>query len=194
MDDEGTAVNGAGTTTVHDVHMRGLSEKHIEKDIGSSMSSRMYVAPEVYELERRVIFSKRWFLVSHKARYRNVGDFVLYEMAGFSFVVVRNKEQRLVRFHNICRYDPRYLVKDVTGSLWRAQSYCLADTVLSQWCRRVRVLLRHSRANIMAGRIAWMESLRRRRGLIQALCRHLISLRGLSVLSMFMWIGMALSM
>jgi hypothetical protein len=103
VDEEGMAVNGV--RTVHDIHMRGLSKKHIEKDIRSSMPSRMYCAPEVYELERRAIFSKRWFLVSHKARYRNVGDFVLYEMAGFSFMVVRNKEQRLVGFHNICRYD-----------------------------------------------------------------------------------------
>jgi hypothetical protein len=39
MNEEGITVNGA--STVHDVHMRGLSKKRIEKDVRSSMHSRM---------------------------------------------------------------------------------------------------------------------------------------------------------
>ena len=68
------------------------------------MPSKMYFLPEIYQLERRAIFSKHWFLVSHKARYRKTGDFVQYEMAGFNFIIVRNKEEEIVGFHNICRY------------------------------------------------------------------------------------------
>jgi len=88
---------------LHQAHSLGLSKKTISKEIGSSIPSKMYYLPEIYQLERRAIFSKHWFLISHQARYKNIGDYVQYEMAGFSFVVVRNKENKVVGFHNICR-------------------------------------------------------------------------------------------
>lgn len=96
--------NGDLYTRLHNAHLSGLSQKTISKDIGTSMPSKMYFLSEIYELERRAIFSKHWFLVSHRARYKKVGDFVQYEMAGYDFVVVRNKEDKIVGFHNICRF------------------------------------------------------------------------------------------
>ncbi len=88
---------------VHDSHIQGLSRKVILTDLNSSLPADFYHSPAIYQLERRSLFSKRWFLVSHKARHRDVGDFVQYEMAGFNFVVVKNKEGNLVGFHNVCR-------------------------------------------------------------------------------------------
>ncbi len=88
---------------VHRLHLEGLSKKSLSKDPGSSLPDGFYHSPAVYQLERRAIFSKRWFLVSHKARYRNIGDYVQYEMAGFNFVIVKNKTGEIVGFHNICR-------------------------------------------------------------------------------------------
>lgn len=88
---------------IHAEHMSKLSQKTISQDVRKSLPATFYHSPAIYELERRAIFSKRWFLVSHKARYRNVGDFVQYEMAGFNFVVVRNKSGDIVGFHNTCR-------------------------------------------------------------------------------------------
>lgn len=98
--------NGVTKNSVHDAHILGLSKKHVSQDVSSSMPAKMYHAPQVYELERRAIFSKRWFLVSHKARYKEVGDFVSYEMAGFNFVILKNKDRKIIGFHNVCRYGP----------------------------------------------------------------------------------------
>ena len=95
---ETTPVSG-----VHEIHIQGLSMKDVSTELHSSLPDEFYHSPVVYQLERRAIFSKRWFLVSHKARYRNVGDFVQYEMAGFNFVVVKNKTGEIAGFHNICR-------------------------------------------------------------------------------------------
>jgi phenylpropionate dioxygenase-like ring-hydroxylating dioxygenase large terminal subunit len=93
----------APANVVHKLHLNGLSKKSISSDLGCSLPDEFYHSPTIHQLERRAIFSKRWFLVSHKARYRNVGDYVQYEMAGFNFVVVKNKAGDLVGFHNICR-------------------------------------------------------------------------------------------
>ena len=95
---------GPTTNGVHELHIEGLSKKVIATDIHASLPDEFYHSPAIFQLERRAIFSRRWFLVSHRARYHNVGDFVQYEMAGFNFVVVKNKEEKIVGFHNICRY------------------------------------------------------------------------------------------
>ena len=100
---------------IHEAHVKGLSKKTVSKVQKTSMHSSMYHSPQVYDLERRAVFSKQWMLISHKARYRETGDFVQYEMAGFNFVVVMNKEQRIVAFHNICRHRAFPLVKAASG-------------------------------------------------------------------------------
>lgn len=98
-------IDGAAPVSgVHQVHIEALAKKSISTDLNTSLPADFYHSPAIYQLERRAIFSKRWFLVSHKARYRNVGDYVQYEMAGFNFVVVKNKDGALVGFHNTCRW------------------------------------------------------------------------------------------
>ncbi len=103
MNNAETAPNGVMSNGAHVEHLLGLSRKTISQELHRPLPGRFYCSPEVYDLERRAIFSKRWFLVSHKARCKEVGDYVQYEMAGFNFVVLRNKEGRIAGFHNIGR-------------------------------------------------------------------------------------------
>ncbi|KAI1610474.1 Rieske domain-containing protein [Exophiala viscosa] len=100
---------------VHENHVRGLSTKAISTDLNSTLPAEFYHSQAIYQLERRAIFSTRWFLVSHKARYRDVGDFVQYEMAGFNFVVVKNKEGSIIGFHNVCRHRAFPVVQETSG-------------------------------------------------------------------------------
>ncbi|KIW91672.1 uncharacterized protein Z519_07640 [Cladophialophora bantiana CBS 173.52] len=114
MIDDGT--RSAPAAVVHQLHLKGLSEKTISTDVGCSLPDGFYHLPAIYHLERRAIFSKRWILVSHKARYCNVGDYVQYDMAGFNFVVVKNKEGDIVGFHNICRHRAFPIVHETSGT------------------------------------------------------------------------------
>ena len=98
-----TTADTTSADVVHQLHLEGLSKKTVSTSLESSLPDGFYHSPAIYQLERRAIFSRRWFLVSHKARYRNVGDYVQYEMAGFNFVVVKDKKGDVVGFHNICR-------------------------------------------------------------------------------------------
>lgn len=95
---------GSVADKIHGAHLKGLSKKNVSRVQQTSMPSSKYYSPHVYSLERRAIFSRQWILISHKARYRETGDFVQYEVAGFNFVVVKNKEQKIVAFHNTCRH------------------------------------------------------------------------------------------
>lgn len=61
-------------------------------DIQKALPASWYRSPEMYELERRAIFSKKWILVTHKLRFNKPGDFLRFEEAGFSFVITKDRE------------------------------------------------------------------------------------------------------
>ncbi|KAM6510255.1 hypothetical protein FALCPG4_017878 [Fusarium falciforme] len=69
-----------------------------------ALPASWYSSQEIYELERRAIFSKKWILVTHKLRFPESGSWIRYEEAGFQFFLVKNKEGRINGFHNICRH------------------------------------------------------------------------------------------
>ncbi|KAM0543246.1 hypothetical protein ACHAPJ_012391 [Fusarium lateritium] len=69
-----------------------------------ALPSSWYRSQEVYELERRAIFAKKWILVSHKLRFTEDGSWVRFEEAGFQFFLVRNKQGKINGFHNVCRH------------------------------------------------------------------------------------------
>ncbi|KAL2062474.1 hypothetical protein VTL71DRAFT_6740 [Oculimacula yallundae] len=69
-----------------------------------ALPSSWYRSEEVYQLERRAIFSKKWILVTHKHRFVQTGTWVRFEEAGFQFFLVRSKEGTINGFHNICRH------------------------------------------------------------------------------------------
>ncbi|KAM0425792.1 hypothetical protein ACHAPT_009042 [Fusarium lateritium] len=69
-----------------------------------ALPASWYRSQEVYELERRAIFSKKWILVTHKLRFPESGSWVRFEEAGFQFFLVKNKDGRINGFHNICRH------------------------------------------------------------------------------------------
>ncbi|KIV89539.1 hypothetical protein PV10_06932 [Exophiala mesophila] len=101
---------------VHQLHIDGLSQKHIPTDVQASLPDEFYHSPAIFQLEKRAIFSRQWFLVSHKARYANVGDYVQYDMAGFNFVIVKTKDGSIVGFHNICRHRAFPIVRESSGN------------------------------------------------------------------------------
>ncbi|WZH48542.1 Rieske 2Fe-2S iron-sulfur domain-containing protein [Fusarium acuminatum] len=86
---------------------RNISEPPFLQDTTTTaraLPSSWYRSKEVYELERRAIFAKKWILISHKLRFTEVGSWVRFEQAGFQFFLVKNKEGKINGFHNICRH------------------------------------------------------------------------------------------
>jgi phenylpropionate dioxygenase-like ring-hydroxylating dioxygenase large terminal subunit len=57
-----------------------------------ALPSSWYRSKEIYELERRAIFARKWIFVSHKLRFSEVGSCVEFKEAGFQFSLVKNKD------------------------------------------------------------------------------------------------------
>lgn len=75
-----------------------------DKSTVRALPAMWYTSAEMYELERRAIFSRKWLLTTHKARIPNPGDWVRYDVAGYQFIVVRDRKGNVNAMHNVCRH------------------------------------------------------------------------------------------
>lgn len=63
-----------------------------------------YTEPRFFEFERRAIFSKHWLFTTHRLRLPEPGSYLRFEIAGFDFILVKNRNHEIQAFHNICRH------------------------------------------------------------------------------------------
>lgn len=82
----------------------GGSPPPAEKNAVRALPSNWYTSPEMYELERRAIFSRKWQLITHKVRLSQPGDWLKYDIAGFQFVLAKDRQGNINGFHNVCRH------------------------------------------------------------------------------------------
>lgn len=81
-----------------------------------ALPASWYTSQEMFELERRAIFSKKWLLTTHSLRLPNTGDWLQYEIAGYPFLLVKDREGNINAFHNVCRHRAFPIVTDEGGS------------------------------------------------------------------------------
>ncbi|KAH7133630.1 choline monooxygenase [Dactylonectria macrodidyma] len=75
-----------------------------QAEAGQALPATWYTSKELYELERRAIYSKKWLLTTHKSRIPNSGDWLRFDVAGFDFVITRDRTGTINAFHNVCRH------------------------------------------------------------------------------------------
>jgi choline monooxygenase len=88
---------------------------------GHTFPSSWYSDPEIFELERRLIFGRAWEYVGGASQVANSGDYFTCEVAGIPVVLVRGKDHVLRGFLNICRHRHHPVVQ---GSGNRALLTC----------------------------------------------------------------------
>ncbi|KAH8664607.1 Rieske [2Fe-2S] iron-sulfur domain-containing protein [Xylariales sp. PMI_506] len=81
-----------------------------------SIPASWYRSPNMYELERRAIFSRKWILLTHSIRLREAGDFISFTYAGFPFFLIRDREGKVNGFHNVCRHRAYPVVQTTSGT------------------------------------------------------------------------------
>jgi phenylpropionate dioxygenase-like ring-hydroxylating dioxygenase large terminal subunit len=94
----------------------GNGASQAENSPSRALPASWYTSPEMFELERRAIFSRKWLLTSHTLRFNKTGDWLRYTIAGFSFILVRDKEGAVNAFHNVCRHRAFPVVTEDGGT------------------------------------------------------------------------------
>ena len=87
-----------------------------EKSSVRALPAPWYTSQEMYELERRAIFSRKWLLTTHSNRFKEAGDWLRYEIAGFNIIVARDRSGKINAFHNICRHRAYPVVEGDQGT------------------------------------------------------------------------------
>jgi choline monooxygenase len=102
----------------------------------STLPSRYYRDPAVWEIERREIFAKSWVMIALEHQLANVGDSVRQQFAGWNVYVERCEGGRL---HAVREVDPLSSVTD--PAVGRLGASCRAVIRAQTWHRFVFVCL-----------------------------------------------------
>ncbi|KAH7311056.1 Rieske [2Fe-2S] iron-sulfur domain-containing protein [Rhexocercosporidium sp. MPI-PUGE-AT-0058] len=94
----------------------GMELVEPETSVDLRQSPSWWSDDNIFELERRAIFSKTWLFVTHTSRFQKPGDYRTFEIAGFSFIIILGKDRQLRAFHNVCRHRAYAVTKKEFGS------------------------------------------------------------------------------
>lgn len=94
----------------------GAQPAEVQKNAVRALPSNWYTSQEMYDLERRAIFSRKWLLITHQLRLKEAGDYLRYDAAGFQFVLCKDRQGNINGFHNICRHRAYPVVEEVSGN------------------------------------------------------------------------------
>jgi phenylpropionate dioxygenase-like ring-hydroxylating dioxygenase large terminal subunit len=78
-----------------------------------------YTSAEVFETEAQRIFLRQWTFVAHESQVAAAGEYVTDEIAGESFILVRDENGALHALLNTCRHRGHRLCDDEGGSARR---------------------------------------------------------------------------
>ena len=75
-----------------------------DPDNAHTLPASLYTDPDILHLEYQSIFENTWQLVGHQDQVRNVGDQLVCQVGRVPIVVVKNTQQEIKAFHNVCRH------------------------------------------------------------------------------------------
>ena len=81
----------------------------------SVMDARVYRDPTRYELERERVLGRHWMLAGRSTQVKDSGDWITYEGHDECIVVVRQSDDSLAAFHNVCRHRGPAIIAEKTG-------------------------------------------------------------------------------
>ncbi|PKX95915.1 putative iron-sulfur cluster-binding protein [Aspergillus novofumigatus IBT 16806] len=71
---------------------------------------------DIFQLERRAVFSKSWLYLSHRSQFTKPGDYQSFEVAGFPIFLILGKDGEIRAFHNVCRHRAYTVTNKERGS------------------------------------------------------------------------------
>lgn len=80
------------------------------------ISRRIFIEPEIYEMELRQIFARCWLFLCHDSQIPRPGDFMTTYMGEDPILVVRNGAGHVGAFLNVCRHRGNRLCRADDGN------------------------------------------------------------------------------
>ncbi len=84
---------------------------------GRPLETPFYVSREIFDLDVSAVFARHWFFAANEAEVPEPGDYVTVEIGSYSVVVVRDDDDQVRAWHNVCRHRGARILDDASGSV-----------------------------------------------------------------------------
>ncbi len=84
-------------------------------EAGYTLPARWYTSTDIFRLEQRRIFRRSWQYTGLTEQVSQPGDFFTYQTGDLSFIILRDEEEQLRAFVNVCRHRGSQLVLQERG-------------------------------------------------------------------------------
>ena len=88
------------------------------------LDNRIYTDPAIFALEREQIFAKCWKFLCHESEIGNRGDYRTATLAGIPLIVLRDAEETVRAYYNICPHRGAALLGESAGSIENDRIQC----------------------------------------------------------------------
>ena len=84
---------------------------------GQSLEAPFYVSEEFFGLDIEAVFARSWLFVAAEAELPEPGDYVTVTIGSYSVIVVRDDDEDVRAFHNVCRHRGARILNEERGSV-----------------------------------------------------------------------------
>lgn len=84
---------------------------------GQSLEAPFYVGQEFFDLDIEAVFARSWLFVAAEAELPEPGDYVTVTIGSYSVIVVRDDDEDVRAFHNVCRHRGARILNEERGSV-----------------------------------------------------------------------------
>ncbi|MDN5895365.1 MAG: aromatic ring-hydroxylating dioxygenase subunit alpha, partial [Nocardioides sp.] len=103
------------TTTAAAEPPEALRQQLHHRAHGRPLPGHFYTDPDVYAADLDLVFGQQWFLACTEAEVREPGDFVTIDIGHRSIIVIRDDDERINAFHNVCRHRGARVLTEPSG-------------------------------------------------------------------------------
>ena len=83
---------------------------------GHSLDRAFYSDAAIFERDRERVFRNHWILAAHASQFEKPGDYRLFDIAGESIILVRDREEGIRAHYNVCRHRGSRVVLEPCGN------------------------------------------------------------------------------
>ena len=88
-----------------------------DRAVGYSLAAPFYTSQEIFDLDLEVIFGRHWLFSAVTAEIPDAGDYLTIDIGPYAVIIVRDDDEEIRAFHNVCRHRGSRLLKDACGSV-----------------------------------------------------------------------------
>ncbi|MGI5454613.1 aromatic ring-hydroxylating oxygenase subunit alpha [Streptomyces sp. CA-249302] len=84
---------------------------------GLSLEAPFYTGQEFFDLDIEAVFARSWLFVAAEAELPEPGDYVTVTLGPYSMILLRDDDEEVRAFHNVCRHRGARILDEKRGSV-----------------------------------------------------------------------------